>query len=100
HTRSTRDWSSDVCSSDLGLRVRARDKRRWVDHTEHADCRVRGQGQRLQQHLGGGGVLRPVAGEENAEHGALLSTCMIPSMRTWRSEERRVGKYGINGDCA
>src|SRR5438105_11736163 len=24
HTRSTRDWSSDVCSSDLGLRQRVR----------------------------------------------------------------------------
>src|SRR3989440_2005466 len=30
HTRSDRDWSSDVCSSDLGLRVGGR-FRAWIE---------------------------------------------------------------------
>src|SRR5207247_7081661 len=32
HTRSTRDWSSDVCSSDLHLRSVRRTTGRRVDH--------------------------------------------------------------------
>src|SRR6266536_5432648 len=34
HTRSTRDWSSDVCSSDLGARNRPQQELIQVDTTD------------------------------------------------------------------
>src|SRR2546422_6901395 len=36
HTRCSRDWSSDVCSSDLGLIMRAPPSREWSGRTEVA----------------------------------------------------------------
>src|SRR5438105_12630815 len=76
HTRSTRDWSSDVCSSDLGEQLRALVlsdlgvrvdlvDRRLVDHG--ADVRVVGPRVADAHPLGA---------------------------RDERSEERRVGKGG------
>src|SRR6266498_1305425 len=38
HTRCGRDWSSDVCSSDLGMAARCYSARKvsgWVDDREH-----------------------------------------------------------------
>src|SRR5699024_11838961 len=68
HTRTNRDWSSDVCSSDLVPRV-------W---------RGRGQSDR------DGGPCRPAGAlgppEELPAH--------RPRDRILRSEERRVGKEG------
>src|SRR5207247_6850020 len=79
HTRSTRDWSSDVCSSDLpetppafrdqiGLRcvdVRSRNHKR----VQHDSCR---------SHRGAGGATRH----------------RVTQFVKRRSEERRVGKEG------
>src|SRR5438105_13423595 len=55
HTRSTRDWSSDVCSSDLPRSPSSRPPRRTRRTTRTTGRRRR-------------------------------------AARTWRSEERRVGK--------
>src|SRR5207247_3186683 len=64
HTRSTRDWSSDVCSSDLGSAI------------------VTG--------AGGGGQGRAVALRLAREGAAVV----ISDVDESRSEERRVGKEG------
>src|SRR2546421_5046253 len=78
HTRSDRDWSSDVCSSDL-LRLRTDDRRR--------------EGRQLTGEAGGGGIDDQVEGrvrqlcETHAAHRAQLA-----ERRGERSEERRVGK--------
>src|SRR5207247_5929684 len=78
HTRSTRDWSSDVCSSDLDRLFRllnhyrsaaGEDRAAWLDRVMAA------------------------AGETEADltrwHGALLAAAWV------RSEERRVGNECI-----
>src|SRR5205809_5838456 len=62
HTRCSRDWSSDVCSSDLPNKLAMR----FVDV------------------LGGGGKLLRLARSKNQECVAVLAL--------QRSEERRVGK--------
>src|SRR5690606_40308766 len=84
HTRFSRDWSSDVCSSDL-----ARGQRRAVvvvealaGGGEDLDAGERRLRERLGARggeLGGGGAATVVAGHGALERGA-------------RSEERRVGK--------
>src|SRR5690606_40922764 len=79
HTRFSRDWSSDVCSSDLGLLhppsrhpAAAVQRRRIADRAHHVGHR--GDGSRI--HRGGGGVIE------------------IHRLGGVRSEERRVGKEG------
>src|SRR5207249_9215339 len=71
HTRSKRDWSSDVCSSDLRVRPQ------WT--LSAAGARRRRAGRR---------PFRAVLGE------ALASIVRAPSrpIASPRSEERRVGK--------
>src|SRR5438105_15311720 len=68
HTRSTRDWSSDVCSSDLRLAV-------GVVQVQAAE--------RHRDQLGAGGV-------ERGHH--LLVRPVLAGPQEQRSEERRVGK--------
>src|SRR5206468_7603794 len=96
HTRSDRDWSSDVCSSDLGSPCgevedhRRRDEGFAGDRTrqpgavpgEGEEHRDNGDAQERAARLGdhGGG-----AGEEARGEGSP------------RSEERRVGKEGRTG---
>src|SRR5699024_11802384 len=75
HTRSKRDWSSDVCSSDLGL------SQRWLANPLHRGT-VLGQSP-LQSF--------------RAFSPSLLSAKIIQRYGQWatlanRSEERRVGK--------
>src|SRR5437868_15229301 len=67
HTRSKRDWSSDVCSSDLKTCEKARARR----PSEGRDTRVRA------------GPLRRRSGCPRPPH---------TRIETRRSEERRVGK--------
>src|SRR5690606_41195024 len=93
HTRFSRDWSSDVCSSDLGddlllhglghttigaaaFHFRVRDGIGWFHSAMVARERVEG---REYQILEGCGPRRPLVGWEVANI---------------RSEERRVGKEG------
>src|SRR5207247_4135715 len=82
HTRSTRDWSSDVCSSDLSF-IR---KRRVV---ESVDGRL-GETilSRIRERLPARGLLA------HRENGCAEGAALVPilSVRILRSEERRVGK--------
>src|SRR5690606_39616862 len=73
HTRFSRDWSSDVCSSDLGRRA---------GRGEHPDG------------AGGGVAVRQPAVAHATQPLAQRTRRTQPSVRTQssRSEERRVGK--------
>src|SRR5690606_39507361 len=86
HTRFSRDWSSDVCSSDLrngparagsGPTVPTMDGREW--HAAYQDRLqdVRDRTARARR------ALAAVAGTATSRDGAVVIT---------RSEERRVGK--------
>src|SRR5688572_32647392 len=73
HTRFDCDWSSDVCSSDL---------RRSMHQAEYY--------QQLFQALGvQSGPLEPTL---IVPDDAIVGAWMLLNSRTWRSEERRVGK--------
>src|SRR5206468_7504437 len=77
HTRSDRDWSSDVCSSDLNNEVGVYRGPHYYSHTPMI---------RIQLDLG------------RLES---FPTNLIPgfteALQAWRSEERRVGKGGDLG---
>src|SRR5699024_11756202 len=78
HTRSKRDWSSDVCSSDL-------EEIEVVDEfTIH--IKTKGPFAALPSHLAhpAGGMVSPAVIEEDYAQEELLTAV--------RSEERRVGK--------
>src|SRR5690606_41001231 len=70
HTRFSRDWSSDVCSSDLVA----------VDALEQL-----GEGPQVAHRLP---EAEPVIGEDAGEPGVVLGE----AVQLLRSEERRVGK--------
>src|SRR5206468_9628700 len=72
HTRSDRDWSSDVCSSDLFTAY---------DHMAKEDLH-------LIAHLGD--YIYEYAGAENQVR--KYATTEVRTMDQYRSEERRVGK--------
>src|SRR2546422_4233899 len=79
HTRCSRDWSSDVCSSDLTLVPTAingghHDQRRRKQHNPH----VAGRAKLLH--------------ETAIHHGAFEAVAPPHDWWDWRSEERRVGK--------
>src|SRR5206468_8280573 len=86
HTRSDRDWSSDVCSSDL---VVGRDR----DNEAHLVDLVRAFGERTQKPVF---VKLPPFGTE-VEREVVLALARVAREAgaagiTCRSEERRVGK--------
>src|SRR5207249_8668101 len=90
HTRSKRDWSSDVCSSDLGDdMILKRMKRR---HLRADAVRFTDQVRRLRPDVVFGGDIIagfPTESEEMFSRSlALVDECAL----THRSEERRVGK--------
>src|SRR5699024_11677974 len=72
HTRSKRDWSSDVCSSDL------------VAHVRHV---LLGQDQQPGRWLGAAGV-----GAQRAQVHPPAARVPTGGRGAQRSEERRVGK--------
>src|SRR5207247_7074500 len=89
HTRSTRDWSSDVCSSDLALLPQ--DGRAVHREAARGDERlavvllqllVEGEGEQVLD------VAPPLP------HAAHALRQHEPARRRDRSEERRVGKEG------
>src|SRR5690606_39984341 len=92
-TRFSRDWSSDVCSSDLGGRV--------VESAVWAATRSRARGMRAAGWSGriivvlvvAGGILIPLSQTGELSIFGVLIVIMIATM-LWqaRSEERRVGK--------
>src|SRR5690606_40733371 len=77
HTRFSRDWSSDVCSSDLGHDLRQRARRMLDDCTGEAEADIP-----PDQGIGGG--KQPFRQLKRGEAGNVQHTA--------RSEERRVGK--------
>src|SRR5699024_11984309 len=83
HTRSKRDWSSDVCSSDLGYALCG--TRGWLfDADEPHDEKV------MNREIG-----RLRLSLQAAEPGKeKLVFLHYPPVYTGRSEERRVGKEG------
>src|SRR5690625_6339604 len=95
HTSWPRDWSSDVCSSDLNLTFVVN------CNLQRLDGPVRGNGkiiQELEAFFRGAGwnVIKVIWGREwdpllNADKDRALVNLMN---QTLRSEERRVGKEG------
>src|SRR5260221_4857729 len=81
HTRSLCDWSSDVCSSDLGGQG-PRPHAEWLGHVVVAP-------EREAVDL----VLRRVAGGEEDDRNPLAIAAQAPE-HLERSEERRLGKEG------
>src|SRR5699024_11749446 len=75
HTRSKRDWSSDVCSSDLAAHV--------VHRRGH-----RGLYPRIRSR----GVQGQAAPAADADYAYSLRLHVLPHAQIVRSEERRVGK--------
>src|SRR5690606_40379887 len=82
HTRFSRDWSSDVCSSDLAANGRSRGQSRRTP-TSSAWSRSLSSGlyRRLRSHTGSADLRLSEA---------LAGLASLPYRR--RSEERRVGK--------
>src|SRR5690606_39789528 len=93
HTRFSRDWSSDVCSSDLERVERYVLRFEVVVGVE--EFRQLRRGIRLRQ-------LRLIEDrqnvdflvEESVEEPATDADDLDDSLHSWRSEERRVGKEG------
>src|SRR5699024_11279992 len=91
HTRSKRDWSSDVCSSDLDyvMQLRLRDLDRVggdLDRIAHAVARLRGVD------VGGGAFADDLELVDRV--GSLQVGGDEHRTVALRSEERRVGKEG------
>src|SRR5690606_40819834 len=94
HTRFSRDWSSDVCSSDLvadaevdgGGLVEAA-----LGEEDPAGLGLRGGGELLRVPLGG-----DLVGLDQADALAALVGGVVPALLV-RSEERRVGKEWSSG---
>src|SRR5207247_6856315 len=98
HTRSTRDWSSDVCSSDLRLAANepspgAQAALRGSEPQSHARGENRGHANATcLGHIGGkDGKAAP--GQREAQ-----VRVNQPAEPLERSEERRVGKEGRSGE--
>src|SRR5207247_6497398 len=95
HTRSTRDWSSDVCSSDLfggGLRL-------WVC-ARHVYPSVRLRDTVLAGGFGAwGAYLTPFQSGSAPMSVWVMKRAGVPvPVAISRSEERRVGKGGRRGE--
>src|SRR5690606_39335784 len=92
HTSFSRDWSSDVCSSDLGLNATLRDYQlqglRWL-----ARMTSLGLGACLADDMGLGKTVTLIALHLHRGTGPTLVVCPA----SLRSEERRVGKEGTVG---
>src|SRR5206468_5153261 len=89
HTRSDRDWSSDVCSSDLALRALLDLLEQWIGPKGH----------RFLPLIATFGVFILLGNYMGLIPGLMAPTSSINvtlgcALTTWRSEERRVGKEG------
>src|SRR5699024_11510708 len=93
HTRSKRDWSSDVCSSDLeGLLLDGADRLPdVVDGVVHRDDHGHSDGHANSLRLWGADSVG-----DDAELRDLSALAMKP-VKASRSEERRVGEEGSGG---
>src|SRR5699024_11763128 len=86
HTSSKRDWSSDVCSSDLQGATLPADKLERI-----FEPFFRGDSARGTQ-SGGTGLGLPIAKEIVESHHGTLKAESVADYFQMRSEERRVGK--------
>src|SRR5690606_40356533 len=89
HTRFSRDWSSDVCSSDLPFEV-ARAELATDRALEAARSRINAETRLIDDLIAGGASLEEIAAETIMD----LGTVELNSETSEgiRSEERRVGK--------
>src|SRR5690606_40973163 len=89
HTRFSRDWSSDVCSSDLRASAAAALGFGTDANAAAALARIeQGAGLRMQQLAPGRSDVEPEVHHVAVPHDVVLA---------FRSEERRVGKEGRAG---
>src|SRR5690606_39915673 len=96
HTSFSRDWSSDVCSSDLE-HVELEAGNRLDDFTAHGHA-----AERVEDHAADRvDVLGMLAGCESAADGVgdVLDLRLGVDEEDARSEERRVGEAGRGGWC-
>src|SRR5439155_13846126 len=97
HTRWPRDWSSDVCSSDLGKRVafgelKDRKGSEGICHSIVAESYA------LPGQLNvGSDSHTPHVGAVGCVAFGIGTTDVFNELKTSRSEERRVGKECISG---
>src|SRR5204863_5747424 len=100
HTRSLRDWSSDVCSSDLRD---VQHERVVLEQRGIVDVRRRSRGRENDQ-VRGREKLNDVGNDRDGS--VPLEVARLPELLA-RSEERRVGKecrsrwaqYHVNNNC-
>src|SRR5690606_40850188 len=85
HTRFSRDWSSDVCSSDLQIIPRPQTQRPTRGHRSAL---------LLDRHAAGGHLLAAALAKEVALALVGRSRQGQVAVGVERSEERRVGKEG------
>src|SRR5207247_4403010 len=94
HTRSTRDWSSDVCSSDLAARKTAFHHANAAFHAGRGATMLGDRALLQGQHAEVEGDRIEPARKDDARAAASGGFMMRV-----RSEERRVGKEGSYGGC-
>src|SRR5699024_11760726 len=91
HTRSKRDWSSDVCSSDLSSQSIKRAVRECSyfenDLADNTGTRTKRLFERLKEKL-----LQDGVSEKDAQDTAEKVAKIFGKLEAPRSEERRVGK--------
>src|SRR5690606_40831910 len=90
HTRFSRDWSSDVCSSDLIIRVRELSTRR-----HHRDGRFGVHGIEGDVDLMHTPVCHQAASVIPEPSEVEVKAILVEGALRCRSEERREGKEGI-----
>src|SRR5690606_39878719 len=87
HTRFSRDWSSDVCSSDLDRTSKA-----WRE----TDAQIMALAEGYEQELRGRGVIdfedMPLLALRALQKHPWLQRALLAKYPILRSEERRVGK--------
>src|SRR5690606_40803464 len=86
HTRFSRDWSSDVCSSDLAVLLKRR--RRLVDPLGHAEV--------LDVHLAGAAARRDMRGAALAHSprpGENIDLVLVDIVRRFAFDIRELQKH-------
>src|SRR5206468_8360109 len=92
HTRSDRDWSSDVCSSDLFIANGAPEDRLGIRHQGTAAGQIGVNGSEISY---GGTPIGTATGGESGSSPLVVTfnaEATPAAAQSVRSEERRVGK--------